>query len=297
MLSPHLRTHSMDFLLSGVFARQEAYFLFANAVFLAVSLFWYAAEGAYRAYDFLFSKPSSEPVSEAGTVKSSQDTGADADVAPAPFRDFDEGKREVTADERVVLSEVAKSVKTKMARGEFTEARAKIIEGLTIDKFDKELNCLLASIYERSGDYAKSELLYKDLIVVHDTDPELFLKLGFALSMQGKYEIAFEIYKKLHSITSGSDESVEMLSNLAYQLKRYEDAEAYAREYLKKHPRNAEILNLLAGAQASLGKREEAIKTLEKLRVVDPYNVKIREFSEKLATELELEKNFHTSQS
>ncbi len=279
----------MDFLLSGFFARQEAYFLLANAAFLALAFLSYLFDWTRSAHAFLFEKPHAVPVAE---VPASREAGEEAPAAP--FRDFEAEKHEVTADEKMVLTEIAKSAKTKMARGEFSEARSKIIEGLTIDKFDKELNCLLASIYERSGDYAKSELLYKDLIVVHDTDPELYLKLGFALSMQKKYEIAFEIYKKLHAITSGADESVEMLANLAYQLGRHEDVETYAREYLKKHPRNAEMLNLLASSQASLGKRHEAIETLEKLRVIDPYNVKIREFAEKLATEIELEKNFRT---
>ena len=199
---------------------------------------------------------------------------------------------EPTVDDRQQASEIVKIVKTKIARAEFTEAKGKIIEGLALDKFDKDLNCLLASLYERDKDFKKAELVYKDLIVVHDTDPEIYMKLGFALSMQGKYEIAFEIYRKLHSITDGSDESVEMLANLAYQLERFEDSRNSAKEYLKKHPRNVEMLNLLASSQANLGERREALETLEKLRVIDPYNARIREFAEKISLEIELEGNF-----
>ena len=197
-----------------------------------------------------------------------------------------------STEDRQQASEIAKLAKTKIARGEFTEAKGKIIEGLAFDKFDKELNCLLASLYERDKDFKKAELVYKDLIVVHDTDPEIYMKLGFALSMQAKYEIAFEIYRKLHAITDGADEAIEMLANLAYQLERYEEARNSAKEYLRNHPRNVEMLNLLAFSQANLGERREALETLDKLRVIDPYNAKIREFAEKIALELELEGNF-----
>lgn len=200
-----------------------------------------------------------------------------------------------STEDRQQAGEIAKLAKTKIARGEFTEAKGKIIEGLAFDKFDKELNCLLASLYERDKDFKKAELVYKDLIVVHDTDPEIYMKLGFALSMQAKYEIAFEIYRKLHSITDGADEAVEMLANLAYQLERYEEARNSAKEYLRNHPRNVEMLNLLAFSQANLGERREALETLDKLRVIDPYNAKIREFAEKIALELELEGNFGNS--
>jgi Flp pilus assembly protein TadD len=281
----------MDFLLSGALARQEALFLLANALFLLASSASYLVEWSMRGYAFLFPKKSAT-MPEAPSAPESSPEPAIA-VLEIPV----EEKREMTVETRQELTEIAKLAKTKIARGEFSEARGKIVEGLAIDKFDKDLNCLLASLYERDHDYKKSELVYKDLIVVHDTDPELYMKLGFSLSMQGKYEIAFEIYKKLHSITSGADEAVEMLTNIAYQLGRYEDSADFAKEYLKKHPRNAEMLNILAFSQAHLGEKAEAIKTLNKLRVLDPYNAKIREFSEKLATELELEKNFHTPEA
>lgn len=225
-------------------------------------------------------EPASEPVPTSGaeTVEK-DDAGIPASSGPTP-------------SDRAQAGEIARLVKTKIARGEFTEAKAKIIEGLTYDKFDKELNCLLASLYERDRDFKKAELVYKDLIIVHDGDSEIYMKLGFALSMQGKYEIAYEIYRKLHAVTGGNDESVDMLANLAYQLERFPDALAYSKEYVKRHPRNIEMLNIVASCQINLGERRDALETLEKLRIIDPYNARVREFSQKLAIELELEGNF-----
>ncbi len=277
----------MDFFLSATLVRFDAWFFFANLAFLFLAASSYVAEKLF----WLFRVVS--PVRAAQSAKEDETPSPEASdsVLPLSVEEVPEPSAP-TSDDRQQASEIAKLAKTKIARGEFTEAKAKIIEGLTYDKFDKELNCLLASLYEREKDFKKAELVYKDLIVVHDTDPEIYLKLGFALSMQTKYEIAFEIYKKLHAITGGSDEAVEMLANLAYQLERYEEARNSAKEYLKKHPRNVEMLNLLASSQANLGERKEALETLEKLRVIDPYNSKIREFAEKIALELELEGNF-----
>lgn len=91
---------------------------------------------------------------------------------------------DISPEKRMEVIEIAKIVRTKIARGELTEARLRIIEGLSIDKWNKELNCLLASLYERDNEYRKAEFIYKDLILVHETDPEIYMKLGFSLSIQ-----------------------------------------------------------------------------------------------------------------
>lgn len=311
----------MDFLLSGAFARFDAWFLVANLTFLIAAtvsyvvekLFWlfrvvspikpnYQAQAPQAAQpdSKTDAAPAQEPVKAASSkavAPESAVAAADVENSQAPETEVAEEAAETpsggpSTEDRQQAGEIAKLAKTKIARGEFTEAKGKIIEGLAFDKFDKELNCLLASLYERDKDFKKAELVYKDLIVVHDTDPEIYMKLGFALSMQAKYEIAFEIYRKLHALTDGADEAIEMLANLAYQLERFEEARNSAKEYLRNHPRNVEMLNLLAFSQANLGERREALETLDKLRVIDPYNAKIREFAEKIALELELEGNF-----
>ncbi|MFB0964770.1 MAG: tetratricopeptide repeat protein [Patescibacteria group bacterium] len=311
----------MDFLLSGAFARFDAWFLIANLTFLIAATVSYVVEKLFWLFRVVSpikpncqaqNQPAVQSDSKAETAglqetakaapskTSTPEAAVAAPTAETPETSETEAAEEVaesssggpSTEDRQQAGEIAKLAKTKIARGEFTEAKGKIIEGLAFDKFDKELNCLLASLYERDKDFKKAELVYKDLIVVHDTDPEIYMKLGFALSMQAKYEIAFEIYRKLHALTDGADEAIEMLANLAYQLERFEEARNSAKEYLRNHPRNVEMLNLLAFSQANLGERREALETLDKLRVIDPYNAKIREFAEKIALELELEGNF-----
>lgn len=105
---------------------------------------------------------------------------------------------------------------------------------------------MLASLYEKDKDYKKAELIYKDLIVINDHDAEIYLKLGFILSVQSKYEVAFEIYKKLHSLDKSNQEAIEMLANLAHHLGNYEDSKLYAKIIIRNNPRNIDILYMQA---------------------------------------------------
>jgi tetratricopeptide (TPR) repeat protein len=198
----------------------------------------------------------------------------------------------ISPEVRAELNDLAKIIRTKIARGEITEARAKIIEGLSIDKWHKDLNCLLASLYERDNEYRKAELIYKDLILVHDTDAEIYMKLGFALSIQGKFEIAYEIYKKLLEQWDGHIEAAEMLANIAHELARHESAVLYSRMFLKTYPRNADMLTILSVSLIELGQKSEALEALEKLKNIDPYNPRVREMKDKLELELELAATF-----
>lgn len=205
-------------------------------------------------------------------------------------------KEGLSGDEKQYISELIKTIKTRIARGEFNEARARIIEGLSIEKFNKDLNCLLASIYEKDRDYKKAELIYKDLILMNDTDPELYLKLGFALSIQGKYEIAYEIYKRLLSLDENNTETMDMLANLGHQLGHHEESNEYAYIFLKKNPHHTDILYLTAINHINLSERAPALVSLKKIRTIDPYNSKIQELIKKVELEIEMENNFKTEE-
>lgn len=209
--------------------------------------------------------------------------------------DTKDDKLELSKTQKDELSEIIKLAQTKINRGEYSDAKAKIIEWLSIDKFNKQLNLLLASLYEKDKDYKKAEFIYKDLIVLNDHDAEIYLKLWFILSIQSKYEVAFEIYKKLHSLDKNNVEAIEMLANLAHHLWNYEDSKTYSKIFLKKSPRNIDILYLQSLNLINLEERKEALETLLKVKQLEPYNVKVNELVEKLKLEIELEKNFNNS--
>lgn len=300
----------MEFLLSLSYLKLEIAFFLANIAFLAIFFVIELVNRLKKLSEVLFPKGRvadivaaepiksselrTEEVSETQEVISLEDSSESAQEEAPSEEEVVESTPEISLEKRLEIIEAVKLIRTKIARGEFTDARAKIIEGLAVDKWNKDLNCLLASLYERDKDYKKAEFIYKDLILVHDTDPEIYMKLGFALSIQGKFEIAFEIYKRLANLSEAHIEAIEMLANLAHELGRFEESAEYAKQFLKAHPRNADILSVLAVSLIALERKEEALETIEKLKNLDPYNPRIREMKDKLELELELAKKFES---
>jgi Tfp pilus assembly protein PilF len=281
----------MDLLLNTTWIRGE---IIACLIFLSCSFLYLVTEGFMRVknlWKILFPHGRKSVVSPAEISSTPIALSPETDalmVAPSK----DDAQSSINTPRRAELNDLVKIIRTKIARGEITEARTRIIGGLSIDKWHKDLNYLLASLYERDHEYRKAELIYKDLILVHNTDPEIYMKLGFALSIQGKFEIAYEIYKKLLEQGDGHIEAAEMLANIAHELARHEAAAQYAKMFLKNHPRHADMLTVLSVSLIELGHKSEALEALEKLKNIDPYNPRVREMKDKLELELELAKTF-----
>ena len=179
----------MDFLVSLTYFRAELYFFLINLLFIVGYFLFEGTSSVKRLYKRLF--PEGRQIAKDITppaVKKSSLVAVEESTEKISTEEVPDQVSEITPtlspEKQLFLAELVKHVRTKMARGEFTEARSKIIEGLAIDKWHKDLNCLLASLYERDKDYRKAEFVYKDLILVHDMDSEIYMKLGFALSIQ-----------------------------------------------------------------------------------------------------------------
>lgn len=287
----------MDFLLSAALVKYEIGFLILNLVYIVfhtghsiVTYYVRLREWMHPSRPVVTEQANDEEISiEPGTVETVNNTQK---IEPTTKNHEPEAESGLSTDEKQQLGELIKLIRTKISRGEFHEARIRIIEGLAIDKFSKDLNLLLASLYEKEKDYKKAEMIYKDLIILNDTDPELYLKFGFALSIQGKYEVAYEVYKKLLTIDEGNLETIEMLANLGLELEHHRESNEYAKLFLRKFPRHVDMLQLVAINCIHLGDRREAIDHLQKIRTIEPYNAKVNEMIKKLELELELEKNF-----
>lgn len=190
------------------------------------------------------------------------------------------------------LYTLVSEVKTLLARGLPQDARALIIEWLSLDKNHRELNLILGSIYESERQPQKAEYIYKDLALIYPEDGEILERLANVLIIEKRYDIAIEIYKKIISITGETEWSLYIMTHLAHELGQHEELYAYARRYQKSWPNNPDILMLLAQAEIALGERQSAIQTLIKLKNLTPYNNEIMETIAKLTMEEELAGNF-----
>ena len=110
--------------------------------------------------------------------------------------------------------------------------------------------------------------------------------------MQRRYEVSYELYKKVLDLGGEKEDLLYTLTHLASELSLPEDVYTYGKSYLKQYPRNPEILWLYAQALISRGERREAVETLIKLKNLTPYNQEIVDLIGKLVTEEELAGNF-----
>lgn len=195
-------------------------------------------------------------------------------------------------DKREKISEITHNARTLIARGQIEDARTLIVSGLAIEKNHRDLNLLMASIYEREHAFAKAEYLLKDITTEHPDDIELLNHLAMNLALQHKYDVAYALYEKILGLNGESEDILYTLTHLASELSRTDDVYLYAKNYLKQYPRNPDILWLYSQAQIAQGERKEAVETLIKLKNLTPYNQEIVDLIAKLMTEEELAGNF-----
>ncbi|MBX9809103.1 hypothetical protein K2X92_01810 [Candidatus Gracilibacteria bacterium] len=190
------------------------------------------------------------------------------------------------------LTNLISSIRTLIARGMNHEAQALIVEGLSIEKNNRELNLLLGSIYEHEGQFEKAEYVYKDLAEIDPEDVEVLEKLANVLIIEKKNVIANEIYKKIHTFTGNTETTLYMLTHISNTLQDQESILKYSKQYILQWPKNPEIITLLAQSQIALGMRKDAIETYKHLKNLTPYSGEISEILQKLLIEEELANNF-----
>lgn len=205
---------------------------------------------------------------------------------------------EIPQTEKIDTSQVEKltnlisSVRTLIARGMAHEAQTLIVEWLSIEKDNRELNLLLGQIYEQEWQYEKAEYIYKDIAELHSNDIEILEKLANVLIIEKKNIVANEIYKKIYTLTGNTETTLYMLTHISNTLHNDLETLHYAKQYVLQWPKNPEIIALLANVQVSLGMRKAAIETYKNLKNLTPYSSEITETLQKLLLEEELANNF-----
>ncbi len=185
-------------------------------------------------------------------------------------------KSEITDEEKVKINELLKKIKVNISKREYDVAKNLIVEWLTIDKFNIELNTELAWIYILEREYHKAEYIYKDLLLVHEEDFEILKKLSYVLTMQEKYDLAIEMYKKALEIKSDDMEIINMLAHLYYHKWLYIDCISNLKIFLRETPRDADNLILLAASYRNIWKINDSINTYKRVLEIQPYNEEVK---------------------
>ncbi len=204
------------------------------------------------------------------TLKSNKET---SDVNIEEYKKH----KKLSEEEKSRLTEIIKKVKVHSQKSYFDSAKALIIEGLAIDKFNKDLNLELARIYEEEKNYKNAEYIYRDIVDVVKNNDDILKKLGYILALQKKFTDSIDIYEKLFHKNAADMEVVELLTDLHYEVGNYGHSMRYVILSLKEKPRNVERLIMKADLLKREAKIEEAMLAYKQVLELQPYNTEARQ--------------------
>jgi len=182
-----------------------------------------------------------------------------------------------TVEKSEQIREMVKRAQMNMSRWYLETARVIVVEWLAMKKQDRELNILLAEIYEREKKYQHAAYIYGDLLEEHKDDEVVMQKLWNSLYLLWDNSGAFEIYSQAHKKNRSSTEILDILSHLSLDIKDYKSWVKYANLYLKEKPRNAEKLGIKAYCLEKIGRTRESIEAYKKILDVQPYNSEVQD--------------------
>lgn len=175
------------------------------------------------------------------------------------------------------IREISKRAQINISRGYYESARSLIIEWLALKKHDKDLNLLLADVYERERKYQNAEFIYRDLLDDHEDDDYILQRLGNIYVLRWKISKAIECYEEALKFDRNNTEILDILTHLYLEELDYKKSLKFANLYLKEKPRNAEKLSIKWYSNEKLWKNIEAIKAYEEVLKIQPYNNEIIE--------------------
>lgn len=195
-------------------------------------------------------------------------------------------KSSFNKEEKEKLKNIIKRVHLNKVRWYNDKARTLIIEWLTIDKNNRDLNMELADIYGTDKEYSKAEYIYKDILQKTPDDIDVLKLLAKSLEMQDKNKDAINIYQKAHIKKKSDLIILEKLSELTFDVQDYSDAMTYIKLYLKQIPRDAEKIAMLWYCLEKDDNIEKAIEEYERALQIQPYNDEIQTRITKLNTKI-----------
>lgn len=180
------------------------------------------------------------------------------------------------------IREIAKRAQVHISRGYLESARSLIVEGLALKKHDKQLNFLLADVYEREKKYEHASYVYEDVLELFPDDQFALEKLGNIYALMNENEKALEMYDRALKKNKSNTEILDIMAHLALEIKDYKKSLKTANLYLKEKPRNAEKLWIKGYCLEKLGKIPESITAYKKILEIQPYNTEIQDRIKKL---------------
>lgn len=182
----------------------------------------------------------------------------------------------ISDENKTKVIDILKRVKSNSSKGYFDISKNLIVEWLSLDKYNKELNLELALIYEKEKNYLNAEYIYKDLLDFLKVDFVVMKKLGYIYALQNKLKDSLKIYEKIHTKKMSDDEVINILSELTFDMKLFKKSLKFSNLYLVWKPRDVEKLFIKAKSMEKLLKIKESILVYKRILELQPYNTKAK---------------------
>lgn len=173
--------------------------------------------------------------------------------------------------------ELVQKVKTNATKWYFDTSKSLIVEWLSLDKYNRDLNLQLAFIYEKENKYTNAEYIYKDLLDNYQWDYEIMKNLWYILAIQNKLTESLLIYELLHTKKKWDIEVMEILADLSFTLESYKKALKFSMLFLWSKPRDIDKLSMKAICLDKLWRLEDSIEVYKRILELQPYNTKAKD--------------------
>jgi len=188
------------------------------------------------------------------------------------WNNIDSKNNKISEGDKNKLHEIIKRVESNSSKWYFDIAKSLIVEWLSIDKFNKELNLELAWIYEKEKNYLNAEYIYRDLLDYLKVDFVVMKKLWYIYALQDKLKDSLKVYEKIHAKKMSDDEVINILSELTFSMKLYKKSLKYSNLYLLWKPRDVEKLFIKGKSLDKLTRYDESVQTYTRILELQPYN-------------------------
>ncbi len=190
----------------------------------------------------------------------------------------------LSIEDKEKIADITTSVRRNIQKRFYDIATNLIVEWLSIDKHNRDLNLYLWKICEIEKKYSNAVFIYKDLLKIYDSI-DIMKKLWYAYALNDELENSFNIYEKVHNRNKADFEVIDILAELAFELKNYKKALKFINMFLSEKPRNINKLFMKAECLENTDKADQAMKIYHKILEIQPYNHRAKDIIAKIDEE------------
>jgi len=202
------------------------------------------------------------------------------DKTLASFQGWMSKKRAIGAEKRdasVEARKLLRKAEVYAGRKEYAQAEKYLIEALSLDEHNKEINKKLALIYLKQQKYPKAELVYLRLIEQGSRDSTVYSNLGLVLYHENRLDMAIKAYLKAIEIDPKRAARYANVGQIYYELQDINNAIAYFEQAFKWDNKNIDYMFILAKLYEEKNVKEKAKFFYHKILDIEPYNEEAKE--------------------